>query len=56
MAYFTQPSFDPKTQACDWCGEPSVKAVEARKKGTYLYVCDQHIDTAERATTNRRNQ
>jgi hypothetical protein len=46
---------DPKDVPCDWCGEPSVVAVELQKKfkrgwlgsGQFIYACRNHEQKAE---------
>lgn len=55
---------EPKDMPCEWCGDPSVVAVERQRKikggfaktGMFIYACGQHkhIAEAERVITGRR--
>lgn len=46
---------DPKDVPCEWCGEPSVVAVEQKKRGKFgwvgvarfKYACREHTRLAE---------
>jgi hypothetical protein len=48
-------SQDPRGVGCEWCGEPSVEAVEREKKvksgfvktGMFIYACRDHLHLAE---------
>lgn len=47
---------DPATVSCEWCRQdtPSVRAIpNKRSLGTFIYVCDRHVETAERMNTNK---
>lgn len=50
----TEPS-TPGEVPCEWCGDPSVKAIQHTKRaGQFVYACARHIETAEASVTNTK--
>lgn len=47
---------DPSNVPCEWCGDPSVKAVRIAGRATHMYACGDHVQTAMKANEKKPRQ